>query len=120
MVHVQVSRPPPRAMVWTMTRGPPRGVGAVTITLEHNAPLAKAPSRAVKWTTTNGPSRERRLHEPWSRPRVVVKTTSRGPFREVEAVARKKAGHLFMSKARPRPPSRAVVRTTSHGTSREG
>ncbi|WMV08713.1 hypothetical protein MTR67_002098 [Solanum verrucosum] len=53
-------------------------------------------------------------------PRAVVKTPSRGPFREVEAVAKTKGGHSFMAKKASRAPSRVVEWTTIRGPTREG
>ncbi|WMV30058.1 hypothetical protein MTR67_023443 [Solanum verrucosum] len=55
------SRPTPRAVVRTTTRGPARGVEAITTFLELKAPFSKAPSRAPsrseKWTIPLGHAR---------------------------------------------------------------
>uniref|UniRef100_M1DYQ4 Uncharacterized protein n=1 Tax=Solanum tuberosum TaxID=4113 RepID=M1DYQ4_SOLTU len=53
-------------------------------------------------------------------PRVVVKTTSRGPFREVEVVAKFLGGHFSKAKGTSQPPPRVVEWTTICGPSREG
>lgn len=96
------------------------------MSLELKAPSPKASSRAVKGPRpmvllVRGEAVARLPHAPIpmspSRraPRAVVKTTSRGPFREVEAVAKVLGGHFSKAKGTSRPPSRVVEWTTVRG-----